>query len=51
MLPMLEDILYPNEKEVLSEKYRMALDKIGGSIRFGNLEIKFLFSLPTLNIS
>ena len=33
MLPMLEDILYPNEKEILAEKYRFALDKIGEAIR------------------
>ena len=29
MIPLLRDILYPNEKEMLAEKYRIALIRIG----------------------
>ena len=28
-MPLLRDILYPNEKEMLAEKYRIALIRIG----------------------
>lgn len=33
MMPLLDDILYPNEKDLLAEKYRLALDSIGTVVR------------------
>ena len=33
MMPLLDDILYPNEKDLLAEKYRMALDSVGTVVR------------------
>ena len=32
-MPLLDDILYPNEKDLLAEKYRLALDSIGTVVR------------------
>ena len=32
-MPLLDDILYPNEKDMLAEKYRRALDSIGNLLR------------------
>ena len=29
IIPLLRDILYPNEKEALADKYKTALDRIG----------------------
>ena len=29
IIPLLRDILYPNEKDALAEKYKTALDRIG----------------------
>ena len=33
MVPLLDDILYPNEKDLLADKYRVALDSIGAVVR------------------